>query len=147
MSRQIPHAEPEDVSCKISPRQTEVHEPARTPHNPTSWLGHLKQKLKTKDDIPSPAEAKRLTQWNGVLPRQFSKVTQSYCQHWFHTSGDDLWTLRAWGKQSMPGTCHVYLVIPVFWTPTPLCSFHSKHHVTLTLTHKGHMFFKESIRI
>ena len=45
-------------------------------------------------------------------------------------------------EQSMPGTCHVYLVSPVFWTLTPLCFFHSKHHVTLILIHKGYMFFQ-----
>lgn len=46
------------------------------------------------------------------------------------------------GKHATPGTCRVYGVNPVFWTLTPLCSFRSKHHVTLILIHKGHMFFR-----
>lgn len=92
---------------------------SKDPTQPDKLVGPLKQKtLQTIDDIPSPAEAKRLTQWNGVLSRHFSKVTQSYCQHWFHTSGDHLWTLRAWGNNLCQEP-----VSPVFWTPTPLCFF------------------------
>lgn len=59
MSRQNPHAEPEDVSCKISPRQTEAHEPARTPQ-PDKLVGPLKTKtLKTEDDIISHLQQKQ----------------------------------------------------------------------------------------
>lgn len=143
MSRQNPHAEPEDDRVRsVLDRQRPMSQ--QGPHTTRQAGRALKTNtLKTKDDTPSPAEAERLSQWNGVLPRHFSKVTQSYCQYWFHTSGEHPWTLRAWGKHVVtPGTCRVYVVNPVFWTPTPLCSFRSKHHVTLILIHKGHMFFR-----